>query len=183
LRRRLRPFDRRPTDRGEVRFRFQTEVRSDSGFDFQKTGAGFCGSPAAAQGIFFNEYHPCYPCDASHSAQAVAAIRFGDFVRHLNSRHQGRSIDTRGPPADSRALMKNPDDQDIDPDDIFEELEPAEPESLDARVRNGEEVDIDELTEELIADLDWDEILEADRNYVDYLEEKKPKPPKPPEQP
>jgi len=34
--------------------------------------------------------------------------------------------------------MKNPDDQDIDPDDIFEELEPTEPESLDARVRNGE---------------------------------------------
>ena len=79
--------------------------------------------------------------------------------------------------------MKNPDDQDIDPDDIFEELEPTEPESLDARVRNGEEVDIAELTEELIADLDWDEILEADRNYVDYLEERKPKPPKPPEQP
>jgi hypothetical protein len=44
-------------------------------------------------------------------------------------------------------------------------------------------VDIDELTEEDIANLDWDEILEADRNYVDYLEEKKPKPPKPPEQP
>ncbi len=79
--------------------------------------------------------------------------------------------------------MKNPDDQDTDPDDIFEELEPTEPESTSAQIRDGEEVDIDELTEEDIADLDWDEILEADRNYVDYLEEKKPAPPKPPEQP
>lgn len=79
--------------------------------------------------------------------------------------------------------MENSDESDYEPDDIFEELEPTEPESLDARVRNGEEVDIDELTEELIADLDWDEIHEADRNYVDYLEEKKPKPPRPPERP
>lgn len=79
--------------------------------------------------------------------------------------------------------MKNPDDQDIDPDDIFEELEPTEPESTSAQIRDGEEVDIDKLSEEDIADLDWDEILEADGNYVDYLEDKKPKPPKPPEQP
>ena len=79
--------------------------------------------------------------------------------------------------------MKNPDDQDIDPDDIFEELEPTEPESTSAQIRDGEELDIDELTEEDNADLDWDEIHEADRNYVDYLEEKKPEPPKPPEQP
>jgi hypothetical protein len=79
--------------------------------------------------------------------------------------------------------MKNPHDQDIDPDDIFEELEPTEPESTSAQIRDGEEVEIDELSEEDIADLDWDEILEADRNYVDYLEEKKPKPPEPPEQP
>jgi hypothetical protein len=79
--------------------------------------------------------------------------------------------------------MKNLDDQDIDPDDIFEELEPTEPESTSAQIRDGEEVDIDKLSEEDIADLDWDEILEADRNYVDYLEDKKPKPPKPPEQP
>lgn len=79
--------------------------------------------------------------------------------------------------------MKNPHDQDIDPDDIFEELEPTEPESTSAQIRDGEEVEIDELSEEDIADLDWDEILEADRNYVDYLEEKKPKPPRPPEQP
>ena len=79
--------------------------------------------------------------------------------------------------------MKNPDDQDIDTDDIFEELEPTEPESTSAQIRDGEEVDIDKLSEEEIADLDWDEILEADRNYVDYLEDKKPKPPKPPEQP
>jgi hypothetical protein len=70
--------------------------------------------------------------------------------------------------------MKNPDDQDIDPDDIFEELEPTEPESLDARIRAGDEVDPDELEDE-----DWDSQL----NYLEHLEEKKPKPPKPPEQP
>jgi hypothetical protein len=79
--------------------------------------------------------------------------------------------------------MENSDESDYDPDDIFEELEPTEPESTSAQIRDGEEVEIDELSEEDIADLDWDEILEADRNYVDYLEEKKPKPPKPPEQP
>jgi hypothetical protein len=78
--------------------------------------------------------------------------------------------------------MENSDESDYEPDDIFEELEPTEPESTSAQIRDGEEVDIDELTEEDIADLDWDEILEADRNYVDYLEDKKPKPPKPPEQ-
>jgi hypothetical protein len=70
--------------------------------------------------------------------------------------------------------MKNPDDQDIDPDDIFEELEPTEPESLDARIRAGDEVDPAELEDE-----DWDSQL----NYLEHLEEKKPKPPKPPEQP
>ncbi len=79
--------------------------------------------------------------------------------------------------------MENSDESNYEPDDIFEELEPTEPESTSAQIRDGEEVEIDELTEEDIADLDWDEILEADRNYVDYLEEKKPKPPKPPEQP
>jgi hypothetical protein len=79
--------------------------------------------------------------------------------------------------------MENSDESDYEPDDIFEELEPTEPESTSAQIRDGEEVDIDELTEEDIANLDWDEILEADRNYVDYLEEKKPEPPKPPEQP
>ncbi len=79
--------------------------------------------------------------------------------------------------------MENSDESNYEPDDIFEELEPTEPESTSAQIRDGEEVDIDELTEEDIANLDWDEILEADRNYVDYLEEKKPKPPKPPEQP
>jgi hypothetical protein len=79
--------------------------------------------------------------------------------------------------------MENSDESDYEPDDIFEELEPTEPESTSAQIRDGEEVDIDELTEEDIANLDWDEILEADRNYVDYLEDKKPKPPKPPEQP
>ncbi len=79
--------------------------------------------------------------------------------------------------------MENSDESDYEPDDIFEELEPTEPESTSAQIRDGEAVDIDELTEEDIANLDWDEILEADRNYVDYLEEKKSKPPKPPEQP
>ena len=43
--------------------------------------------------------------------------------------------------------MKNPDDQDVDPEDIFEEIEPTEPESLEARIRAGEEVDPDELEE------------------------------------
>jgi hypothetical protein len=83
-------------------------------------------------------------------------------------------LDSWHTPADSRALTKNPDDQDIDPDDIFEELEPTEPESLDARIRAGDEVDPDELEDE-----DWDSKL----NYLEHLEEKKPKPPKPPEQP
>ncbi len=105
------------------------------------------------------------------------------IVRHLKIPRLPTFVDTREPSASSRALMKNPDDQDIDPDDIFEELEPTEPESTSAQIRDGEEVDIDELTEEDIANLDWDEILEADRNYVDYLEEKKPEPSKPPEQP
>lgn len=60
--------------------------------------------------------------------------------------------------------MKNPDDQGIDPDDIFEELEPTEPESLDARIRAGDEVDPDELEDE-----DWD----SQQNHLDHLEDLK----------
>ena len=57
--------------------------------------------------------------------------------------------------------MKNPDDQDVDPADIFEELE--------ARIRAGEEVDPDELEDE-----DWD----SQKNHLEHLEDlKQAKPP------
>ena len=79
--------------------------------------------------------------------------------------------------------MKNPDDQDIDPDDIFEELAPTEPESIDARIRAGDEVDTDELQYSDFADVDEQEFCDTEDNFRDYLEEKKPKPPMPPEQP
>jgi hypothetical protein len=63
--------------------------------------------------------------------------------------------------------MKNPDDQ--DPEDIFEEIEPTEPASLDARIRAGEEVDPDELEDE-----DWD----SQQNHLEHLEDlKQAKPP------
>jgi hypothetical protein len=58
--------------------------------------------------------------------------------------------------------MKNPDDQDVDPEDIFEEIEPTEPASLDARIRAGEEVDPDELEDE-----DWD----SQQNHLEHLED------------
>ena len=65
--------------------------------------------------------------------------------------------------------MKNPDDQDVDPEDIFEEIEPTEPESLEARIRAGEEVDPDELEDE-----DWD----SQKNPLEHLEGlKQAKPP------
>jgi hypothetical protein len=64
--------------------------------------------------------------------------------------------------------MKNPDDQDVDPEDIFEEIEPTEPASLEARIRAGEEVDPDELEDE-----DWD----SQQNHLEHLEQTKPKPP------
>jgi hypothetical protein len=70
--------------------------------------------------------------------------------------------------------MENSDESDYEPEDIFEELEPTEPPSLDARIRAGDEVDPDELEDE-----DWDSQL----NYLEHLEAKKPKPLKPPEQP
>lgn len=70
--------------------------------------------------------------------------------------------------------MENSDESDYEPEDIFEEIDPTEPPSLDARIRAGDEVDPDELEDE-----DWDSQL----NYLEHLEEKKPKPPKPPEQP
>jgi hypothetical protein len=58
--------------------------------------------------------------------------------------------------------MKNPHDQDVDPEDIFEEIEPTEPASLDARIRAGEEVDPDELEDE-----DWD----SQQNHLVHLED------------
>ena len=67
--------------------------------------------------------------------------------------------------------MKNPDDQDVDPEDIFEEIEPTEPASLEARIRAGEEVDPDELEDE-----DWD----SQQNHLEHLEDLKQTPPKPP---
>ncbi len=60
--------------------------------------------------------------------------------------------------------MKNPDDQDVDPEDIFEEIEPTEPASLEARIRAGEEVDPDELEDE-----DWD----SQQNHLEHLEDLK----------
>ena len=67
--------------------------------------------------------------------------------------------------------MKNPDDQDVDPEDIFEEIEPTEPTSLEARIRAGEEVDPDELEDE-----DWD----SQQNHLEHLEDLKQTQPKPP---
>jgi hypothetical protein len=67
--------------------------------------------------------------------------------------------------------MKNPDDQDVDPEDIFEEIEPTEPASLEARIRAGEEVDPDELEDE-----DWD----SQQNHLVHLEDLKQTKPKPP---
>ncbi len=78
--------------------------------------------------------------------------------------------------------MENSDESDYDPDDIFEELEPTEPESLDARIRAGNEVDTGELTYDDDVRADFDDCT-TDQNYSNYLEEKKPEPPKPPEQP
>jgi len=68
--------------------------------------------------------------------------------------------------------MKNHDDQGIDPDDdIFEEIEPAEPDSLDARIRAGEEIDPDELEDE-----DWD----SQQNHLEHLEDLRQAKPQPP---
>ena len=53
--------------------------------------------------------------------------------------------------------------------DIFEEIEPTEPASLEARIRAGEEVDPDELEDE-----DWD----SQKNHLEHLEGlKQTKPP------
>ena len=65
--------------------------------------------------------------------------------------------------------MENSDESDYDPEDIFEEIEPTEPESLEARIRAGEEVDPDELEDE-----DWD----SQKNHLEHLEDlKQAKPP------
>jgi hypothetical protein len=60
--------------------------------------------------------------------------------------------------------MNHPDDQDVDPSDIFEEIEPTEPASLEARIRAGEEVDPDELEDE-----DWD----SQQSHLEHLEDLK----------
>ena len=56
--------------------------------------------------------------------------------------------------------MNHPDDQDVDPEDIFVEIEPTEPASLDARIRVGEEVDPDELEDD-----DWD----SQQGHLEHL--------------
>ena len=69
--------------------------------------------------------------------------------------------------------MKNPDTYEIDPEDIFEELDPTEPDSLDARIRSGDEIDADELEDE-----DWESL----ENYVEHLDDQKAdQPERPPE--
>lgn len=79
--------------------------------------------------------------------------------------------------------MKNPDDQDVAPEDIFEQIEPDKPESLGARIREGDVVEPDELTYDHSADTDADEAWEADEDYLEHLEDifhqRKPEDPKP----
>ena len=79
--------------------------------------------------------------------------------------------------------MNHPDDQDVDPEDIFEEIEPTEPASLDAKIRGGEAVDPEELTYEDDTNTDADEAWEADEDYLEHLEDifhqRKPEDPKP----
>ena len=65
--------------------------------------------------------------------------------------------------------MKNPDDQDVDPEDIFVEIEPNEPASLDAKIRGGEAVDPEELTYEDDTNTDADEAWDAQENYLEHL--------------
>lgn len=78
--------------------------------------------------------------------------------------------------------MENSDESDYEPEDIFEEFDPAEPPSIEARIRAGDEVDIDELDDEFDLSLEWDTSMEADRAYLEYLERKRAKeaPPPPP---
>ena len=84
--------------------------------------------------------------------------------------------------------MENSDESDYEPEDIFEEIDPTEPPSLDARIRAGDEVDVDELVDEFDLSLEWDTSMEADRAYTEHLERKRakdapPPPPKPDPEP
>jgi hypothetical protein len=78
--------------------------------------------------------------------------------------------------------MENSDESDYEPEDIFEEIDPTEPPSLDARIRAGDEVAADEICYEDDATVEWDEAWMAERRYNDLLDEKRPKdaPPPPP---
>ena len=78
--------------------------------------------------------------------------------------------------------MENSDESDYEPEDIFEEIDPTEPASLDARSRAGDEVNADEICYEDDATVEWDEAWMAERRYNDLLDEKRPKdaPPPPP---
>ncbi len=67
--------------------------------------------------------------------------------------------------------MNHPDEQDVDPEDIFEEIEPNEPEPLDAKIRGGEAVDPEELTYEDDTNTDADEAWEAQENYLEHLDD------------
>ena len=84
--------------------------------------------------------------------------------------------------------MENSDESDHEPEDIFEEIDPTESPSIEARIRAGDEVDIDELDDEFDLTLEWDTSMEADRAFLEYLERKRaketpPPPPKPDPEP
>ena len=76
--------------------------------------------------------------------------------------------------------MENSDESDNEPEDIFEEIDPTEPPSLDARIRAGDEVAADELDDEFDLSLEWNTSMEADRAYIEYLERKRAKGAPPP---
>ena len=78
--------------------------------------------------------------------------------------------------------MENSDESDYEPEDIFEEIDPTEPPSLDARIRAGDEVAADEICYVDDATVEWDEAWMAERRYNDLLDQKRAKdaPPPPP---
>jgi hypothetical protein len=84
--------------------------------------------------------------------------------------------------------MENSDESDYEPEDIFEEIDPTEPPSLDARIRAGDEVAADEICYEDDATVEWDEAWMAERRYNDLQDQKRaedtpPPPPKPDSEP
>ena len=76
--------------------------------------------------------------------------------------------------------MENSDESDYEPEDIFEEIDPTEPPSLDARIRAGDEVAADEICYEDYATVEWDEAWMAERRYNDLLDQKRAKDAPPP---